>query len=161
MKTKRVTLSNNGNQSAPSEKQGVSRAAKGGRPPKEAGLVSSEKLTLYLTPTEMKQLISSHQRAMQGAKLSMNEFIKKRLFTRQKVVKPASRSLTDYQLKKLCELVSELRHIGVNYNQSVKRINQYHFPDQLHREFQENAVLANEILELIRKTKNVYETLEN
>lgn len=138
-----------------------SRANNVGRPTKDASLISSEKLTLYLTPPEMSQLTSSHEQARQGTKLSLNEFAKQRLFLRREREASASVGMAQHQLKKLSELVSELRHIGVNYNQSVKRINQYHFPEQLHKEFEKNAHLAREILILIEQTKQVYETLEN
>ena len=109
----------------------------------------------------MNQLTGSHANARQGTKLSLNEFAKQRLFSGRKPDVSPSTGLTQYQLKKLNELVNELRHIGVNYNQSVKRINQYHFPEQLHHEFEKNAALAAEILDLIRQAKQVYETLEN
>lgn len=154
MKTEGVPATKN-------EKPTVSRANKGGRRSKDASLVSSEKLTLYLTPSEMSQLTSSHEQARQGTKLSLNEFAKRRLLSPRKIQITSPVGLTQYGLKKLSELVNELRHIGVNYNQSVKRINQYHFPEQLRSEFQKNAVLAGEILDLVKQTKLFYETLEN
>jgi hypothetical protein len=153
MKTKRVTTSK-------ADKPMGTKASRGGRPIKDAKLVCSEKLTLYLTPPEMIMLTGNHDNARRGVKLSLNEFAKQQLFSRRKVAVTATSSLNQYQLKKLNELVSELRHIGVNYNQSVKRLNQYHFPEQLHGEFEKNARLAGEILTLIQQAKQLFESLE-
>lgn len=143
----------------------VSRTAtasrnKGGRPTKDVRLVCSEKVTVYLTVDESERLKASHQLVKGPNRLSLNEFVKQQLFSKRITSRQAQTGLPGMELKKLNALVNELKRIGVNYNQSVKRLNQFHISVQLRDEFRKNAALAGEILILIEQTKILYGQLE-
>ena len=143
----------------------VSRTAttgrnKGGRPTKDVRLVCSEKVTIYLTIDDLGRLKASHQLVKETNRLSLNEFVKQQLFSKRVTSRQSQTGLPSMELKKLNALVNELKRIGGNYNQSVKRLNQFHISGQLRDEFKKNAVLAGEILSLIEQTKKLYGQLE-
>lgn len=138
----------------------TARRNKGGRPTKDVQLVCSEKVTVYLTIGEIERLKVSHQLVKGTNRLSLNEFVKQRLFSKRMTSQQSQTGLPGMELKKLNALVNELKRIGVNYNQSVKRLNQFHISVQLRDEFRKNAALAGEILILIEQTKKLYGQLE-
>ena len=138
----------------------TARRNRGGRPTKDVRLVCSEKVTVYLTIDELGRLKASHQLVKGTNRLSLNEFVRQQLFAKRMTSRQAQTGLPGMELKKLNALVTELKRIGVNYNQSVKRLNQFHISVQLRDEFKKNAALAGEILSLIEQTKKLYGQLE-
>ena len=146
---------------AMTQEEGTPMRSKGGRPALYSSLVCSKKITLYLTLDELAKLQAHHAESRGTGKQSMNEFAKQLLFARKKRGSRVHRlGMKLDQLKKLDGFLIELKRINLNYNQSVKRLNQFHLSDDLYREFQQNIRLATTISELIEQTKLIYELIE-
>lgn len=135
----------------------------------------------YLTPGESETFEANYRLTCLGRKMSRSQFIKERILTKEnegqqsgtaeeatveqrqeirKSSKEEKKLLSIAQLNRLEELTKNLNRIGVNYNQSTRRLNQFDFPADIFGEAVVNKELEKQIIQLVEQLENLYREIE-
>lgn len=144
----------------------------GGRPTKEDSLKATIVLKVYLTPTEAQQVNNLYQQQTTGKRSTKSEFAKNRIFTplltpgrpthaSSKRDRQVIKLMSQIQLNKLDSLLTQLRPIGINLNQSTRRLHQYHLQAHIEKEARLHGRLLEQIAVLIDRIKALYDEVEN
>ncbi|WP_461117527.1 plasmid mobilization protein [Spirosoma jeollabukense] len=152
---------------ASTELRDQKKGNKGGRPTKEEALKKSNRLYLHLTEEEARSFDAAWQQHRLTRKISRNEFAKQRLFATSVFgnLLPKSKAGVDSKLlldrldqgiKLLNQFVIQLRTIGQNYNQSVKRLNNVYLSNEVRAEITQQRGLLLEIAKLIQWSDQQY-----
>lgn len=135
----------------------------------------------YLTPGESETFEGNYRLACLGRKMSRSQFIKERILLKEdeeqqfgtgeetpveqrqemrKNSKEEKKLLSIAQLNRLEELTKNLNRIGVNYNQSTRRLNQFDLPPDIFGEAVVNKELEKQIIQLVGQLENLYKEIE-
>ena len=150
--------------------------------PFKAEADKATKLTkTYLTPGESETFEGNYRLACLGRKMSRSQFIKERILIKEneeqqfgsgeeatveqrqeirKSSKEEKKLLSIAQLNRLEELTKNLNRIGVNYNQSTRRLNQFDLPPDIFGEAVVNKELEKQIIQLVEQLENLYREIE-
>ena len=150
--------------------------------PFKAEADKATKLTkTYLTPGESETFEGNYRLACLGRKMSRSQFIKERILLkedeeqqfgtgeetpveRRQVIRKSSEEekklLSIAQLNRLEELTKNLNRIGINYNQSTRRLNQFDLPPDIFGEAAVNKELEKQIIQLVGKLEKLYKEME-
>lgn len=150
--------------------------------PFKAEADKATKLTkTYLTPGESETFEGNYRLACLGRKMSRSQFIKERILLKEdeeeqfgtgketpveqrqeirKSSKEEKKLLSIAQLNRLEELTKNLNRIGVNYNQSTRRLNQFDLPPDIFGEAVVNKELEKQIIQLVGQLENLYKEIE-
>lgn len=143
-----------------------------GRPTKVDSLKATIVLKVYLTPTEAQRVNSLYQQQTTGKRTTKSEFAKNRIFTpllpqgrpthaSSKPDRGLLKLMSQIQLNKLDSLLTQLRPIGINLNQSTRRLHQYHLQAHVEKEAKLHGRLLEQIAELIGRIEVLYDEVEN
>lgn len=143
----------------------------GGRPTKEDSLKATIVLKVYLTPTEAQQVNNLYQQQTTGKRSTKSEFAKNRIFTpvltpgrpthaSSKRDRQVVKLMSQIQLNKLDSLLTQLRPIGINLNQSTRRLHQYHLQAHVEKEARLHGQLLKQIAVLIDRIEALYDEVE-
>lgn len=153
--------------SSVSETPSQKKSKKGGRPTKDEALKKTNRLYLHLTDEEARAFHESWQHKRLTKKISRNEFAKHRLFasaingesSRNHRVEEEPTAIIDRLdqcIKLLNQFVIQLRAIGLNYNQSVKRLNNIYLSNEVRAEITQQRELLIDITKLIQWSDQQY-----
>jgi hypothetical protein len=139
------------------ETPGQKKSNKGGRPTKEEAFKKTNRIYLHLTDEEARSFHEAWQHQRLTKKISRNEFAKHRLFA-WSINGESSRKLRveDQCIKLLNQFVIQLRAIGLNYNQSVKRLNNIYLSNEVRAEITQQRELLIDITKLIHWSDQQY-----
>ena len=150
-------------------------------PFKSAADKSSKLAKTYLTPGELETFEANYRAAYIKQKMSRSQFIKERILANEdrgwlsdsgeknpldlsreakRISKEEMRLLSTVQLNRLDELTKNLNRIGVNYNQSTRRLNQFELRPEILDESVKNKALEKQIVQLIEKLEYLYWEIE-
>ena len=153
--------------SSTSETPGQKKSDKGGRPTKEEAFKKTNRIYLHLTDEEARSFNEAWQHQRLTKKISRNEFAKHRLFawaingesSRKLSVEEEPKAIIDRLdqcIKLLNQFVIQLRAIGLNYNQSVKRLNNIYLSNEVRAEITKQRELLIDITKLIHWSDQQY-----
>ena len=156
---------------ASTESQDQKKGSKGGRPIKDEALKKSNRLYLHLTEKEAQSFETAWQQQRLTKKISRNEFAKQCLFATAIVGSTLPKNTVgvepkflldrlDQGIKLLNQFVTQLRAIGLNYNQSVKRLNNIYLSNEVRTEITQQRGLLIEIGKLTQWSDQQYKQAE-
>lgn len=141
------------------------KANKGGRPSVSPEQRIEKAKTINTSPDELKRINDIYRIKTAGTKTSFSRFAKEVLFALEQTGNGSSkRQATSDQLGiitlELGQIKRELRAIGSNYNQVVKRINSLFVSTDIKREAGQHNALINQIEPLLQAVNQLIERIE-
>ena len=142
------------------------KANKGGRPSVDPQQRIEKGKTINASPDELKRINDIYRMKTAGTKTSFSSFAKEVLFSLEgNTISPNKRQATSDQLGiitlELGQIKRELRAMGSNYNQVVKRINSLFVSAEIKREAQLHNQLFRQIEPLLQQVDQLIERIEN
>lgn len=141
------------------------KAKKGGRPSVNPELRIEKGKTINTSPDELKRINDIYRIKTAGTKKSFSSFAKEILLSLDHNTNgPSKRQATSDQLGiitlELGQIKRELRSIGSNYNQVVKRINSLFVSADIKREAEQHNKFIKQIEPLIQEVNTLIERIE-
>lgn len=145
---------------------------KGGRPRKKADGKKTKRLSLHLTPGEAATFEAAYQQHKLSKPVSRNEFAKGQIFNPARSLKTSQKSEGILPVRNFTEeinqvlrllnvLVVQLKAIGINYNQSVKRLNGMYLAKEVRAEITQQVDCLSQLTNLLTWSHEIQHKMDN